>query len=225
MDPYDWKRDYSLSDFDTRHSLSINSTWELPFGPGKALASGASGFAGKLSEGWQVGGVFRVNSSSPATINNSSGDWSRSGLTSRSERPDLAEGGNQAPEGVAAGCSLQRAPAAGTPLGTPDLWYDPCAYRPATLGFYGNLGRNTLAGPGQVTVNFSLTKNTGIPAISEAFRVQFRAEFFNLMNTPTFNLPNLRPLDNQGRVATTAGRINTTSGSSRQIQFGLKFIW
>ena len=105
------------------------------------------------------------------------------------------------------------------------MWYDPCSYRVPTLGFYGNLGRNTIASPNQVTLNFSLTKNTDVPSISEQFRVQFRAEFFNIFNHPNFNLPNLRPFDSQGRVSTTAGRITSTRGSSRQIQFGLKLIF
>ncbi|HXG23635.1 MAG TPA: carboxypeptidase regulatory-like domain-containing protein [Chthonomonadales bacterium] len=225
MDPDDWKRDYSLSDFDTRNSLSVNSVWELPFGPGKRWGGGMAGLPAKLTEGWQIAGVIKINSSSPVTINNSGANWSRNGLTSRVERPDLAPGADQRPEGVTGGCSITGAPAAGIPLGTPDLWYDPCDYRVPTLGFYGNLGRNTLPGPDQVSVNMSISKNTTVPAISEQFRIQFRAEFFNVLNRANFSNPNLRPFDSRGRVSGTAGKITSTTTTARQIQFGLKFLF
>ena len=236
LDPDDWTRDRSLSDFDTRQVLSLNSTWELPIGPGKMWGSNLTGVAARLLEGWQLGGVFKAASSSPITINSSSASWAQTGNTSRIERPFLVPGaGNNPINGVSKGCA--GGPAAGTRVGTPDLWFDPCAFTQdmdgngvvdsRDLGFFGNLGRNTVSGPNRITLDFSLTKNTAIPQISEQFRVQFRAEMFNIANRANFGLPGLRLVNNRGAYDPRAGVITATANgaSARQIQFGLKFIF
>ena len=80
-------------------------------------------------------------------------------------------------------------------------------------------------------VNFSIFKNTRVPRISEAFNIQFRAEFFNILNHTNFLSPgflnsggqNNSIYDFDGSALTTA--LNQTSTSSRQIQFGLKLIF
>ena len=226
LDPEDWVRDRSLSDFDTRHIFSQNFTWELPLGPRKALGSTLTGAAARLVGGWELSGIFKAASGSPITINSSSAGWSATGNTNRLERPDLAPGANNNPvHGVSRGCA--GGPAAETKLGTPDLWFDPCAFTVQPLGFFGNLGRNTVTGPDRVTLDFSLLKNTAIPQISEQFRVQFRAEFFNIANHPNFGLPGLRLVDNRANYDRRAGVITSTAGgtTARQIQFGLKFLW
>ncbi len=95
----------------------------------------------------------------------------------------------------------------------------------------GNTSRNKFYGPGLTTVDFSLFKNIAIPRISEAFNVQFRAEFFNLLNHTNFLSPgflntfgqNNSVYDSNGASLTTA--LNQTSTSSRQIQLGLKLIF
>jgi hypothetical protein len=226
LDPEDWVRDRSLSDFDTRHTFSQNFTWELPIGPGKAWGSTLTGAAGRIIGGWELSGILKAASGSPITINSSSASWSATGNTNRLERPQLAPGASNNPvHGVSRGCT--GGPASGIKLGTPDLWFDPCAFTVQPLGFFGNLGRNTVTGPDRVTLDFSLLKNTAIPRISEQFRVQFRAEFFNITNHPNFGLPGLRLVDNRGSYDRRAGVITSTAGgtTARQIQFGLKFLW
>ena len=95
------------------------------------------------------------------------------------------------------------------------------------MNLFGNNGRNALVGPGLLTVDFSVFKNNYIPRISEAFNVQFRAEFFNVLNHPNFQAPinNSALLSSNGSPVNGAGAIDTTSTTSRQIQFGLKMIW
>jgi outer membrane receptor protein involved in Fe transport len=95
------------------------------------------------------------------------------------------------------------------------------------LNLFGNAGRNTVVGPGLVNVDFSAFKNNYITRISETFNIQFRAEFFNLLNHPNFQAPvKHNAIFNQdGSLASSAGEINSTSTFSRQIQFGLKIIW
>ena len=91
----------------------------------------------------------------------------------------------------------------------------------------GNAGRNSLIGPGLSNLDLSLVKNNHIKRISESFNIQFRAEFFNLLNHTNFSPPvvNNTLFGASGAAVTTAGLITTTSTSSRQLQFALKIIW
>ena len=95
------------------------------------------------------------------------------------------------------------------------------------MNLFGNNGRSTLVGPGLVNVDFSVFKNNYIPIISEAFNIQFRAEFFNVLNHPNFQAPidNSTLFTSTGARVSNAGAIDNTSTTSRQIQFGLKVIF
>jgi hypothetical protein len=86
----------------------------------------------------------------------------------------------------------------------------------------GNAGRNTVEGPGLNEFDFALYKNTPIPRISERFNTQFRWEVFNLFNHANFNPPtpsNRQIFASSGVLNSNAGLLNSTSTSSRQIQF------
>lgn len=96
----------------------------------------------------------------------------------------------------------------------------------------GNAGRNSLYGPKLTTVDFSLFKNFKVTRISEAFNMQFRAEFFNVLNHPNFTAPNFLADGNNnsifaanGAVTSNAGVLGSTTTTSRQIQLGLKIAW
>ena len=108
-------------------------------------------------------------------------------------------------------------------LGSPNQWFNPAAFLapPNSSGFYGNLGRDTLIGPGLATWDFSVQKRH---SDSRGMNLQFRAEFFNILNHANFNTPNAVTFTPTG-VSPTAGLITSTSTTSRQIQFGLKLRW
>ena len=108
-------------------------------------------------------------------------------------------------------------------LGTTAHWFNTNAFLPplANSGFYGNLGRDTLIGPGLGTWDFSTLKDT---TIHERLRLQFRAEIFNLLNRANFNTPNLIVFTPSG-LSGTAGAITSTSTTSRQVQFAVKLLW
>jgi hypothetical protein len=92
----------------------------------------------------------------------------------------------------------------------------------------GNLGRNSLTGPGLQDLDFSLFKNQNVPRISETFKVQFRAEFFNVLNHTNFALPDSTHTtmwNSSGVLNGNAGQLTSTQAPSRQIQFGLKLVW
>jgi len=91
---------------------------------------------------------------------------------------------------------------------------------------FGNAGRNTVIGPGLVNFDFSLFKNTYIRRISENFNLQFRAEFFNILNRANFETPvDDNVLFNPDGTPAGSGVLDAVAGDARQIQFGLKLIW
>lgn len=124
------------------------------------------------------------------------------------DRPNLAPGASNNPV-----------------LGGPDQYFDPTAFEFPEAGFYGNLGRNTLIGPGFANFDFSVFKNTAEPAISEQFQIQFRVEFFNLFNRVNFGEVSERLFTSRGGRRGSAGRISSTTTTSRQIQMGLKILF
>ena len=119
-------------------------------------------------------------------------------------------------------------------LGGPDQYFDISQFVPSVCqgsrickagdpdyqpGYFGTLGGGTLTSPGVATLDFSLIKNFGI---TETHKIQFRAEFFNLFNRPNFGSPEQTVFTNEVLNA-DAGRINSTRGSARQIQLGLRY--
>jgi hypothetical protein len=102
-----------------------------------------------------------------------------------------------------------------------------CFVVPNPITLRGNLGRNTLIGPGLLNFDFSLFKNNYIKRILDRFNAQFRAEFFNILNHANFAPPldNRNIFDSTGQPVANAGLITSTQTSSRQIQFALKLIW
>jgi hypothetical protein len=203
--PFDLRADYGLATYDVRHVAVINAVYSLPFGRGQSLASGLEGWRNQLVSGWSVNSIVTVQSGFPFTPQLSYNP-SNNGDTRNPVRPFV----NPDFTGPVI-------------LGTAEQWFNPKAFLapPANSGFYGNVGRDTLTGPGLATWDFSTLKET---AIRERLSLQFRAEIFNLLNRANFNTPNLITFTPTG-VSGTAGAISSTSTTSRQIQFGMKLIW
>ncbi|MBI4483338.1 MAG: TonB-dependent receptor [Acidobacteria bacterium] len=208
QDPDDRNSDRGLSPFSVEHTFVTNYTWDLPIGPRGRLLSSAGGVAGKLLEGWQLGGILTLSSGPPFSVG--------LGFDSARQRTRGGGGGGQRP-------NLKPGFSNNPVLGGPDLYVGPNAFELAPAGFYGNLGKNTVIGPGLATVDLSLVKNT---SVSEGKQLQFRTEFFNLFNRPNFSIP-ARTIFRaaSGIPAANFGRITSTTSTSRQIQFALKFIF
>jgi hypothetical protein len=207
-----------LSNFDIRHSVVVNLLYEIP--AGKNLR----GVAGQLLGGWGVGTIGTFANGVPFTVENSA-NRSQNKLSGASfaDRPNLLAGASTNPtSGVSRGCT---GVPAGAPVGTPTLYFDPCSFVPQPLGTFGNLGRNTLIGPGVASVDFSVMKRF---RFTEQKNLQFRAECFNIANHPNFQAPSTttRQVFNlAGQLSSSAGVLTATTTSSRQIQLGLKFIF
>jgi hypothetical protein len=203
--PFNLRADYGLATYDVRHIGVINAIYELPF------ARSSAGAWNRLIGGWSLNSILTAQSGFPFTPQLSYNP-SNNGDTRNPVRPFV----NPAFSGPVI-------------LGKPGQWFNTSAFLapPANSGFYGNLGRDTLIGPGLATCDFSVLKET---ALYERFTLQFRAEIFNLLNRANFNTPSLitftppTPANPTG-VSGTAGAITSTSTTSRQVQFGLKLLW
>ena len=103
-------------------------------------------------------------------------------------------------------------------LGGPDQYFDPSCFALPDAGFFGDVGRNTLVGPGFASWDMAMLKNV---AIGGGRRLQFRAEIFNITNRANFGLPATTVFNAGGRVS-NAGQITSIVGTARQFQFGLK---
>jgi hypothetical protein len=203
--PFDLGADRGLANFDVRNVGVINATYALPFGPGKHFRTAAHGAVKTFAGGWTVNSIVTLQGGFPFTPQLSYNP-SNTGDTRNPVRPFV----NPAFTGPVI-------------LGTPAQWFNPAAFLapPNSSGFFGNLGRDTLIGPGLATWDFSLLKDT---PIREKLNLQFRAELFNLLDRANFNTPNAVTFTPTG-VSPTAGVITSTSTTSRQIQFGLKVLW
>lgn len=223
----------ALSNFDVRHSAIINFLYALPFQKNHA------GFTRQALSGWELGGITTFASGVPFTVENSANrSLNLATQANFSDRPNLAPGASNNPtHGVSAGCSypnLSGPPTtirAGTRVGTPTLYFDPCAFVPQPMGRFGNLGRNTLIGPGLSEIDFLVNKHI---RLTERKELQFRAETFNLFNHPNFQGPNMTtrqiftgdpPAGGPPQLSKSAAQLPRTTTTSRQIQFGLKLIW
>jgi hypothetical protein len=224
MDPSDPKRDRGVAEFDTPHNWRFNAIYRLP------NVVPAGGVLGNLVNGWGMSGILSLQSGYPVNPTLTS-NRSRSRLLggeSIRDRPDLVPGVKVADitRGVSTGCGTgPGAIAAGTPVGTTERWFDPCAFTLAPMGFLGTAGRNILRGPGLANLDFSLMKDIPVRALGEAGQLEFRTEVFNILNRANFSNPTAGVFAGSALAENplaTAGRITSTRTSARQIQLALK---
>jgi hypothetical protein len=222
-DPFDPSLDHGLADFDATHRFVFSGSWVLPID--KPFRGNA--FMEKVAGGWQVNVITTFQSGQPFTIfSNNDNSFQGNFL----DRPNLIGPIKMIDprkvstfSGDAANCSGAATDANGNISG--NFGFDPTAFdcqfnnnldfAPGSLESFGDLGRNTLRGPGINNWDISLLKDT---KFGESKDVEFRAEFFNAFNHAQFLNP-----DNQGFDG-TFGQVSQTRGP-RLIQFGLKFYF
>ncbi len=212
---YDLSLNRGVSSFSVKHQFNSNFSVELPFGSGKPFGSSATGFWDKLISGWQWNGILRSRSGFPFTPTvgtNRSGNGDSRSPDTPNRNPNFT---GSITSGTTAGCA---GTPAGQKLGTPERYYDPCAFDLPIAGTFGNVGRGTFRGPGSFNVDTSLFKR--IP-LSENWNMQFRFEVFNAFNQANFASPQFVTFSGANR-APAAGRITSTSTTSREIQFALR---
>jgi len=212
-----------LSAQDIRNQFVTNATYELP-------NTGLGGVGGAVLNGWQFNGILSLSSGPAFQVLDVNRNQTTAIRNADGIRPNLIPGGD-------------KNPVLGTPSDGEARYFDPSQFVPsvchgATLcqagdpdyavGRFGNLGKNTLIGPGAITLDFSLNKSF---QLTEENRLQFRAEFFNLLNRVNYWIP-ASPADRAYQLSGTTLRVNPNAGvitstrtSARQIQFGLRFTF
>jgi len=185
---YNLAAEKASSSFDHRQRVVVSFIYQLP------LTRKASGWTHALLGDWQAGGNFTAQSGAPFTVNIAS-DQANIGA-GPAQRPNISGDPNRGPQ-------------------TPAQWFDTSVFSLPALYTFGNAPRNALIGPGLQEFDLSLQKEI---AITEASKLQFRAEAYNLLNRANFNLPN--------RIAFTPNFGSISSAQdSRQLQFALKLIF
>jgi hypothetical protein len=196
--------DRGLASFNINHSFVASGTYQLPIGQGKAFLSDLHGPSQLLLGGWVANGILTLNSGPPQEI---------------PCQTTTAAGLGACYADTVSGVTRYRS-------GGPAHYYNPAAFTEppvATTIGTSNLaplgGSNTqVNGPGFRDLDFSIFKEF---RTTETTRLQFRAESFNLTNTPSFNLPsNTRYTD-----TVNFGQSTSTRSSPREIQFALKYYW
>jgi hypothetical protein len=224
------RAEYGNSDFDVRNRFVLNSIYELPFGHGKHFLGNATGFANQVVGGWQIANILSISSGNWYTVLDGNGNFANAdgGAGGVSQRPDQVGDPNRA--GVVPGntttpgCQtlVSQGGAAPDKIHTPTAWFNTCAFADPAPGSFGNVGRNTIQAPGYKIWDFSVFKSF---RTSEKTNLEFRAEFFNLLNHTNFLFANSGP--QSGNNATILGTSQfgslTAARPPRQIQFALKF--
>jgi hypothetical protein len=187
-----YERTYSA--FNTPQNLAMSGTYELPFGRGRTYMANSNRFVDFVLGGWQLQTIIVLRSGTPYTPVVSS-DVANTGVGA--QRPNLN-------------------PAGGSPTFKKSLtkWFDPTRYVAAPQYTYGQVRAFTLQSDAFRQYDASVFKNFSMPGESV---LSFRAEFFNLPNTNSFNAPGAT-INSSSCCAVTS-----TSIPSRDIQFALKY--
>lgn len=167
MDPFDWKRDWGLSSFHVKHNFSLSLVNDIPFPLKQGIAARALG-------GWQVASIVKIASGIPVNINNAGQfDQARAatfwiGDECGTQRPDLVTGKSNNPV---------------IKNFDPNVSYlNTSSFRLQEAGTFGNLGRNTVIGPGLFVWDASLIKNHPHPGSRQRAiqsRIFQRSEFWH----------------------------------------------
>jgi hypothetical protein len=208
VDPYNIALNRGRSDFDIRHNLSVNFSYDVPFGRGRAHGAEASAIVRTLVGGWQISGIVTAQSGIPIspiyTFDND-----RDATTDNEQRPDWAPA------------------VASTSRVSPTQLFDPLVFVLPPVGSRGNVGRNVIDGPGLVTVDPAFVKSFYLDRASRR-TAQLRIEIFNAFNRVNFSIPsvaNLTIFNSPTERNSTAGQITSTSTPARQVQVALRILW
>ena len=216
-----------LSDFNVGRNLVVNLLYEVP------IAKSFGGPAAWAIKGWQLGAILQASDGVPIwPLDGLEGDPMGQLNSEPLAIPDilptpgcrsLINPGNPDNYLKAQCFTVAQAPS----LDFYNSYCDKSHAFPRCDNLLGTLRRNSIIGPGLVNLDYSMVKNNYIPSISENFNIQFRAEFFNVLNHPNFAPPvnNLEAIDATGAPVQGFGQITGLQVPSREIQFALKVIW
>jgi len=218
------------SDYNITHTASINGIWEVP--------GHLHGPAGALVNGWEMASIVKLNSGIPTTplidgdpmnVQNNGSDTF--GIPDRVPGCDpVNHNWKSDPKLVYINTNCYHVPMATPEIASRCVPFSKIAGSCANL--LGNAGRNSIVGPGLFNLDLSAHKNFAVPKISESFKIQFRAEFFNVLNHPSFGAPlafqggkSAVLFSADGSPSNAGFLANPTVTKPREGQFALKVIW
>ena len=203
---YNYKAEESLATFDVPQRLVANYVLDLPVGKGKRFLSGATAAANKVVSGWGVEGVTTLQRGFPLFLGTST---NLTGSFNGGSRPNFD--GGACPHGAALSGSAES---------RLNAWFNTACYLQPPAFTFGNVSRTlpNLRADGLSNFDFAIFKNTTFGP-EERLGLQFRAEFFNLFNTPQFGYPG----NSQGTGS--FGVVSSQINNPRLLQFGLKFLF
>jgi hypothetical protein len=233
------RRNYALNDFNRTLTFVQSYVYQLPFGKGQKFLSSGPKALDYIIGGWQVQGILTVMTGTPFTV------------TYSSTYLDLGQSANNTPVQVVANVGILHGINTTGNGGSP--WFDPTAFvappcqaqggstaggcttgAPDQAGGatqqVGNVGRNSMIGPGFFGVNASLSKKT---QLTERLGMELRLETVNLTNTPQFSNPNGGCCTSNnanfgfvtGTMSTGSGSVNSGTGGPRSLQLAVKFTF
>jgi outer membrane receptor protein involved in Fe transport len=193
QDSYNLAAQRGLSNFDVPHKFVFSSTWALPFGSNRRFLKDPGPLVSALVSDWQINGILTHQSGQPFTVTVGAFD-AGTGISNR--RPNQV---GDPHENVPAGFA-----------------FNPAAFVAPPAGQFGSVGRNTLRADNYFNTDFAVLRNFRLSRLGEAGAIEFRAEFFNLLNNHSFTLP-VSSLSNAA-----FGRYVSNSTAPRVIQFVAK---
>jgi hypothetical protein len=196
QDPANLAAEKGLSDFDHRNRFVTNFLYNLP------IFKNSEGMVHTALGGWQIGGIWTLQSGSPFTVNLSTDTANNGELTgsNAAQRPNLTCNPNAGPKTTAE-------------------WFDTACFAVPAQYTYGNAGRDIVTGPGLDDFDFTLQK---LFPIRENMNLQFRWDVFDFFNHPNFNPP-----VGAGRTYSTAASFGaiTSAQDPRDMQFSLRLAF
>jgi hypothetical protein len=196
---YNLAAERGIASFDVRQRWVNSLVWDLPFGPGRQMLQ--QGALAHVVGGWQLASIIQMQTGFPFTIN-LNGDTAGigGGTGGILIRPNAVTGASVALPGNQRSTSR---------------WFNTAAFTLPPAGTFGNLGRNTVAGPGLINFDAAISRTF---TIGDRLRLQARGEFFNMLNHSNYRLV--------GRLINVAdfGRVSSQF-DPRQVQLGVKLLF
>lgn len=195
QDIFNRRADWSRCSYDLTHAFKLGYVYDIPFGRGRTFGGSWNPFVDALFGGWALEGIVQIQS---GTASNLRTGVDRANVGKTAERPDVL-----------------RDPNLGGDQRTVDRWFDTSAVVLPQVFTFGNAGAYTIKDDGRRIWDLSIAKRF---RIIEAHTLEFRAEFFNFPNTPSFNSANVT------RTNAAFGVVSSTA-PQRQIQFALRYMF
>ncbi len=197
QDPYNFGANYGPSNFDIRNAWKGDVIYNLPIGKGAKFLN-SNRLVDAAIGGWRVSATFQVQDGNPftPTINGLIANSNEQGGSNFRLRPDLV--GNPIPQHR-----------------TLQAYFNTAAFHRPLDNTYGNASRNSVYGPGFESFNTSLGKTFHY---SETIGLSIRADVNNILNHPTFGVPNTD-------TTSGGGTINSTSNQSRNMQLSARLAF